>query len=92
MEGFETVKLITENTPSKIILLVIDGLGGLPLPETDKTELETARTPNLDRLASAGSCGLTRPVGPGITPGSVRPIEVRYRTRSIGSPGNRLRN
>jgi 2,3-bisphosphoglycerate-independent phosphoglycerate mutase len=52
------------------VLLVIDGLGGLPRPETGKTELETARTPNLDRLASRGICGLTDPVSPGITPGS----------------------
>jgi len=50
--------------------LVIDGLGGLPYPNTGKTELETARIPHLDALASGGICGLTDPVGPGITPGS----------------------
>jgi len=50
--------------------LVIDGLGGLPHPETGKTELETASTPNLDQLATKGICGLTDPVSPGITPGS----------------------
>ena len=70
MQGFETVLDIVESTPSKIILLVIDGLGGLPDPITGKTELETACTPNLDKLAAAGNCGLTQPVGPGITPGS----------------------
>lgn len=51
-------------------MLVIDGLGGLPLPETGLTELETARTPNLDRLAAGAVCGLIDPVAPGITPGS----------------------
>jgi 2,3-bisphosphoglycerate-independent phosphoglycerate mutase len=52
------------------VFLVIDGLGGLPNPETGKTELEAARTPNLDQLAAEGICGLADPVAPGITPGS----------------------
>ena len=51
-------------------MLVIDGIGGLPHPETGKTELETAITPNLDRLAREGICGLIDPVSPGVTPGS----------------------
>lgn len=59
--------LIVEN-PSKIILLVMDGVGGLPID--GKTALETARTPNLDGLASQSACGLTDPVFMGITPGS----------------------
>ena len=57
-------------TDSKILLLVADGLGGLPHPETGASELETAHTPNLDALARRSDCGLTVPVGPGITPGS----------------------
>ena len=66
----ELIREIAITSPSKIVLLVIDGMGGLPNPETGKTELETARTPNLDCLAAEGVCGLTDPVGPGITPGS----------------------
>jgi len=55
---------------TRMVLLVIDGLGGLPHPETGLTELETATTPNLDSLARDSICGLIHPVGPGITPGS----------------------
>lgn len=67
---FQILKQISGKTPSKIVMLVFDGLGGLPDPETSRTELETASTPNLDRLAAEGVCGLAHPVSPGITPGS----------------------
>lgn len=67
---FDIIKEIAQPTPSKIILLVMDGLGGLPHPRTGKTELETAKTPNLDQLAAKGICGLIDPIAPGITPGS----------------------
>jgi 2,3-bisphosphoglycerate-independent phosphoglycerate mutase len=54
----------------RIILLVLDGLGGLPRQSDGKTELEAAHTPNLDRIAQAGITGLSNPIGRGITPGS----------------------
>jgi len=69
-DNLELIKKISTPSPTKIVLLVIDGLGGLPNPETGKTELETAKTPNLDQLATKSICGLIDPVSPGITPGS----------------------
>ena len=60
---------LATGTGSRILLVVIDGLGGLADHEHG-TELEEATTPNLDRLASEGVTGLLEPVGPGITPGS----------------------
>lgn len=70
MIDFDILREISVKSLTKIILLVFDGVGGLPHPETGKSELESALTPNLDRLAADGICGLADPVGPGITPGS----------------------
>ena len=70
MIDFPYLKDITRKTSSKILMLVVDGLGGLPLPETGRSELETANLPNLDALARRSAAGLTTPVGTGITPGS----------------------
>jgi 2,3-bisphosphoglycerate-independent phosphoglycerate mutase len=55
---------------SKIVMLVADGLGGLPMSPGGLTELETAKTPNLDLLATRGVQGASIPVKPGIAPGS----------------------
>jgi 2,3-bisphosphoglycerate-independent phosphoglycerate mutase len=61
--------LAVDNT-TKVVLLSLDGLGGLPRPETGRSELETARLPHLSALATDAACGLIRHVAPGITPGS----------------------
>jgi 2,3-bisphosphoglycerate-independent phosphoglycerate mutase len=70
MDSLELIRGLAQPSPDKIVLLVIDGLGGLPHPKTGQTELETAKTPNLDKLATEGICGLIDPISPGITPGS----------------------
>ncbi|MEW6109791.1 MAG: 2,3-bisphosphoglycerate-independent phosphoglycerate mutase [Nitrospirota bacterium] len=62
------IKDLIQKNSTRIILVVLDGVGGLPVD--GKTELETANTPNLDSLARNSACGLHIPVAMGITPGS----------------------
>ena len=64
-----TRRLHTSND-SKIVMMVADGLGGLPQTPDGNTELEAANTPNLDQLAQSGIQGASIPVKPGISPGS----------------------
>ncbi len=66
----QTITGLLTPADTKILLFVLDGLGGLAMERGGPTELEAARTPNLDRLATEGIVGLHQPVGPGITPGS----------------------
>jgi 2,3-bisphosphoglycerate-independent phosphoglycerate mutase len=66
----DVLRELAEKNEKKIVLLVMDGLGGLPAEPGGRTELETARTPHLDALAAESECGLHVPVGFGITPGS----------------------
>src|SRR3954452_22042096 len=66
----DLIRQLSEPNATKIVLLVADGLGGLPVEPGGKTELETAHTPNLDAAIAEGVCGLSLPVLPGITPGS----------------------
>ncbi|MBU0701414.1 2,3-bisphosphoglycerate-independent phosphoglycerate mutase [bacterium] len=63
------IEQLAVTTDSKIVLLVIDGLSGIP-NKSGKTELDTANIPNLDALARDSICGITDPIAPGITPGS----------------------
>ena len=64
------VTALAQPNGHKILLLVLDGLGGLPLESGGLTELETARTPNMDALLASGDAGLHVPVATGVTPGS----------------------
>jgi 2,3-bisphosphoglycerate-independent phosphoglycerate mutase len=66
----DLIRELREPKDRKIVLLVADGLGGLPMEPGGKTELESARTPNLDACVREGLCGMSIPVLPGITPGS----------------------
>jgi 2,3-bisphosphoglycerate-independent phosphoglycerate mutase len=70
MENLELIRSLKIPADTKIVLLVADGIGGLPIEEGGPTELEAANTPNLDRLARKGVCGNSIPIRPGITPGS----------------------
>ncbi len=68
MEREELYKKLSIENEKKLVLVVLDGLGGLPVK--GKTELETAATLNLDILASSSELGLTHPIAIGVTPGS----------------------
>lgn len=70
MDVQDLLRKLHEKNDSKIVLVVADGLGGLPTEPNGPTELEAARTPNLDELARTGVCGLLTPILPGITCGS----------------------
>lgn len=66
----EILEQLVSKNDSKIIFLVLDGVGGLAMEGKGGTELQVAHTPNLDALAEKSSCGIFDPVAPGITPGS----------------------
>lgn len=92
----ELARELAVSTPTKIVLLVIDGLGGLPQPETGLTELETADLPNLDRLAACSDVGLTVPLAPGVTVGSgpghlalfgYDPLRFRFQRGALSAMG-----
>ncbi len=55
----------------KLIFVVIDGIGDLPIEELgDKTPLSAAYTPNMSLLAKRGKTGLMYTVGKGFAPES----------------------
>jgi 2,3-bisphosphoglycerate-independent phosphoglycerate mutase len=64
------IAALARPSDSKVVLLVLDGLGGVPIEPGGATELEAAATPHLDALVRTGTCGLHVPVAPGVTPGS----------------------
>lgn len=66
---FDILQPLIKKNDSKIVFLIMDGIGGLP-NEGNNTELEAAYTPHLDKLAEESICGLQTPVATGITPGS----------------------
>ncbi len=67
---YEYLRDLLNKSKTKIVLLVMDGLGGLPVEPNGPTELEAARTPNMDRLAAEGTLGQIVPIRNGVTPGS----------------------
>jgi 2,3-bisphosphoglycerate-independent phosphoglycerate mutase len=70
MDMHHLTRDLHQKNGSKIVMLVADGLGGLPMQPGGLTESETAFTPNLDELTARGTLGLSIPVKPGIAPGS----------------------
>ena len=70
MDMHQLTRELNVRNGNKIVMLVADGLGGLPMHSKGLTELETANTPYLDGLVNASTCGLSIPVKPGISPGS----------------------
>lgn len=70
MDMHELTRSLAAKNDTKIVMFVADGLGGLPMTAGGKTELETAKTPNLDRIATGAVQGASIPVKPGIAPGS----------------------
>ncbi|MBI4965284.1 MAG: 2,3-bisphosphoglycerate-independent phosphoglycerate mutase [Desulfomonile tiedjei] len=70
MADLDLMRSLTQKADTKIVLLVMDGLGGLPREVGGPTELEAAATPNMDRMAREGMLGLMHTVGIGISPGS----------------------
>jgi 2,3-bisphosphoglycerate-independent phosphoglycerate mutase len=67
---FEIINEMAVDNGSKIVLLLMDGLGGIPLVPGGKSELDEANTPNMDSLTGRASLGLSEVVSPGFSPGS----------------------
>lgn len=70
MADLDLMRSLAQTAQTKIVLLVMDGVGGLPVEAGGPTELEAAQKPNMNRLAAEGCLGQMNPVGYGITPGS----------------------
>ncbi len=70
MKHLELLSRLAQPNASKIVLLVLDGVGDIVTAEQPQTALEAARTPHFDALAAAASLGRIVPVATGVTPGS----------------------
>lgn len=70
VDPLKNIQEMAIDNGTKIILLVMDGLGGTPREPGGKTELEAAHTPNMDALTHRASLGLSEVVSPGYSPGS----------------------
>lgn len=70
MDKLKWIHEMAVDNGSKIVLLVMDGLGGIPLEPGGPTELEAARTPNMDSLTGRAALGMSDVVVPGFSPGS----------------------
>jgi len=70
MADLNLMRELAIESKTKILLLVLDGVGGLPMTPAGPTELEAAHTPKLDTLAARSICGMSTPIVPGVTPGS----------------------
>jgi len=70
IQQLDLMRQLHRSAGGKIVLLVMDGLGGMPMEAGGPTELEAARSPNMDRLAAEGCLGQIVPVAPGVSPGS----------------------
>lgn len=70
MQPLDFLSRLARPADSKIVLLVLDGVGDLRTAAQPQTALDRASTPNLDGLARDGSLGRLVPVMPGVTPGS----------------------
>ncbi len=89
MADIDLMKQLAKEDGGKIILLVLDGLGGLPDGPSRKTALEMANTPVMDRLALEGCLGLSHPIGRGITPGSGPAHLALFGYDPVGTPVGR---